>query len=95
MRASDLIMTSFNLLRIGKPYLEYISSDKFKIIISLRRTQKLGDTGPHKNFNFQINQFLPDFLKILAKIECSICGTVSKNGLKLTILIILQYCKTQ
>ena len=27
-------------------------SDKFKIIITLRRAQKFGDTGPWKNFDF-------------------------------------------
>ena len=27
-------------------------SDKFKIIITLRRAQKFGDTGPYKNFDF-------------------------------------------
>ena len=26
-------------------------SDKFKIIITLRRAQKFGDTGPYKNFD--------------------------------------------
>ena len=28
-----------------------------------------------------INPFLSDFFEILAKIECSTCGTVGKNGL--------------
>ena len=36
-------------------------SDKFKIIITLRRAQKFGDMGPHKNFVFLINPFLPEF----------------------------------
>ena len=27
-------------------------SDKFKIIITLRRAQKFGDTGPYKKFDF-------------------------------------------
>ena len=27
-------------------------SDKFKIIITLRRAQKFGDSGPYKNFDF-------------------------------------------
>ena len=31
-------------------------SDKFKIIITLRRAQKFGDMGPHKNFVF-LTQF--------------------------------------
>ena len=34
-------------------------SDKFKIIITLRRAQKFGDTGPYKNFDFLFNPFLP------------------------------------
>ena len=33
-------------------------SDKFKIIITLRRAQKFGDTGPYKNFNFLFNRLL-------------------------------------
>ena len=36
-------------------------SDKFKITITLRRAQKIRDTGPHKNFIFPINPFLPEF----------------------------------
>ena len=27
-------------------------SDKFKIIITLRRVQKIGDSGPYKNVDF-------------------------------------------
>ena len=30
--------------------------DKFKIIITLRRVQKFGDTGPYKNFDFLFNR---------------------------------------
>ena len=33
--------------------------DKFKIIITLRRAQKFGDTGPYKNFDFLFNRLLP------------------------------------
>ena len=29
--------------------------DKFKILITLRRAQKFGDTGPCKNFDFLFN----------------------------------------
>ena len=29
-------------------------SDQFKIIITLRRAQKFGDSGPYKNFDFCI-----------------------------------------
>ena len=32
--------------------------DKFKIIITLRRAQKFGDTGPYKNFDFLYNPLL-------------------------------------
>ena len=35
-------------------------SDKFKIIITLRRAQKSGDTGPYKNFDFLFNPHMPD-----------------------------------
>ena len=31
-------------------------SDKFKIIITLRRAQKFGDTGPYKNLDFLFNR---------------------------------------
>ena len=37
-------------------------SDKFKIIITLRRAQKFGDTGPYKNFDFLFNR-LPAAMK--------------------------------
>ena len=37
-------------------------SDKFEIIITLRRAQKFGDTGPYKYFIFLYNSFSPDFL---------------------------------
>ena len=30
-------------------------SDKFKIIITLRRAQKFGDSGPYKNLDFLYN----------------------------------------
>ena len=35
-------------------------SDKFKIIITLRRAQEFGDTGPYKNFDFLFNPHMPD-----------------------------------
>ena len=35
--------------------------DKFKIIITLRRAQKFGDTGPYKNFDFLYNPLVPEF----------------------------------
>ena len=38
-------------------------SDKFKIIITLRRAQKFGDTGPYKNFDFLFNPLLHDFFR--------------------------------
>ena len=36
-------------------------SDKFKIIITLRRAQKFGDTGPYINFDILFNPLLRDF----------------------------------
>ena len=38
-------------------------SDKFKIIITLRRAQKFGDTGPYKNLVFRLTHFCPIFLQ--------------------------------
>ena len=35
--------------------------DKFKIIITLRRAQKFGDTGPYKNYDFLYNPLVPEF----------------------------------
>ena len=35
-------------------------SDKFKIIITLRRAQKFGDSGPYKNFDFLYKQSSKD-----------------------------------
>ena len=41
-------------------------SDKFKIIITLRRAQKFGDTGSNKNFDFLVNPLTTKFLAILS-----------------------------
>ena len=41
-------------------------SDKFKIIITLRRAQKFRDTGPYKNFDFLYNPLMPEFFCINA-----------------------------
>ena len=38
-----------------------LASDKVKIIITLRWTQKFGDTGPYKNFDFSCNPLVPEF----------------------------------
>ena len=39
-------------------------SDEFKIIITLRRAQKFGDTGPYKNFDFLYNPLVPECFAI-------------------------------
>ena len=39
-------------------------SDKFKMIITLRRAQKFGDLGPYKNFDFLHNP-------LMAKVYCN------------------------
>ena len=47
-------------------------SDKFKIIITLRRAQKFGDTGPYKNFDFfRLTVYWRRVFVILAEIGCS------------------------
>ena len=46
-------------------------SDKFKIIITLRRAQKFGDTGPYKNFDFLFNPLL-----------LSLVGAIGRAGLR-------------
>ena len=33
-------------------------TNKFKIIITLRRAQKFGDSGPYKNFDFLYNPLM-------------------------------------
>ena len=38
-------------------------SDKFKIIITLRRAQKFGHTGPYKNFDFFVNRLYLAFFR--------------------------------
>ena len=43
-------------------------SDKFKIIITLRRAQKFGDTGPYKNFDFLLTHYCMTFFAISAEI---------------------------
>ena len=43
-------------------------SDQFKIIITLRRAQKFGDTGPYKNLVFSFNPLVPEvFLQFQPK----------------------------
>ena len=49
-------------------------SDKFKIIITLRRAQTFGDKGPYKNFDFLFNRFT--VFVILAEIGCTQNGNV-------------------
>ena len=39
-------------------------SDQFKIIITLRRAQKFGDSGPYKNFDFLYNP-------LMTKVSCN------------------------
>ena len=57
-------------------------SDKFKIIITLQRAQKFGDTEPYKNFDFLFNPLqCLSFFAILAKIYCPHLGTLGTNGL--------------
>ena len=36
-------------------------SDKFKIIITLRRAETFGESGPYKNFDFLYNPLVPEF----------------------------------
>ena len=60
-----------------------LASDKFKIIITLRRAQKFEDTGPYENFDFLYNPLVPNFFAISAKIYCY-CDqmvTLGTNGL--------------
>ena len=54
-------------------------SDKFKIIITLRRAQKFGDTGPYKNFIF-LNNPLTD--KFFWKFELNAMGRICPISLK-------------
>ena len=50
-------------------------SDKFKIIITLRRAQKFGDSGPYKNFDFLYNP-------LMTKVFCNFSRNLasSQNG---------------
>ena len=43
-----------------------LKSDKFKTIITLRRAQKIGDTGTYENFDFLYNQLTLNLFVILA-----------------------------
>ena len=54
-------------------------SDKFKIIITLRRAQKFGDTGPYKNFIF-FNNPLTD--KFFWKFELNAMGRICLISVK-------------
>ena len=50
-------------------------SDKFKIIIMLRRAQKFGDMGPYKNFNFLFNRLPAAIFFTEGFLPCSQMGT--------------------
>ena len=63
-------------------------SDKFKIIIMLRRVQKFGDTGPYENFDFLFNPLLQDFFRNFSRNLASHNGTLCVNGL----ILLLQSC---
>ena len=39
-------------------FARFFKLDKFKIIITLRRAQKFGDSGPYKNFDFLYNPLM-------------------------------------
>ena len=59
-------------------------SDKLKIIITLRRAQKFGDSGPYKNFDFLYNPYLHDFFRNFNQNLASHIwdnGTLCVNGL--------------
>ena len=63
-----------SFVRLFKP-------DKDKIIITLRRAQKFGDTEPYTNFEFFIIHQCLSFSAILAEIYCPLLGTLDTNGL--------------
>ena len=50
-RTTAVLLVCLNLTNLPCSVLPS-DSDKFKIIITLRRAQKFGDTGPYKNFDF-------------------------------------------
>ena len=60
-------------------FLNLMTSDKFKIIITLRRAQKFGDTGPYKNFIF-LNNPLTD--KFFWKFELNAMGRICPMSVK-------------
>ena len=56
-------------------------SDKFKIIITLRRAQKFGDPGPYKNFDFLYNPLMTKvFLQFQPKSSVLLKGRRSLMG---------------
>ena len=54
-------------------------SVKFKIIITLRRAQKFGDTGPYRDFIFLINPLTDKFFR---KFELNAMGRICPISLK-------------
>ena len=64
-------------------------SDKFKIILTLRRAHKFGDTGPYKNFIF-LNNPLTD--KFFWKFELNAMGRICPISLK-GLMFRKQYCQ--
>ena len=59
-------------------------SDKFKIILTLRRVQKFADTGPYTNFDFFCitHKCLSFFCNYIAKIYCPTFGDARHNWVK-------------
>ena len=59
-----------------------IDSDKFKFIITLRRTQKIGHTGLYKNFDFYITYLCPSFFcNFSQNLLSHFLGTLGTNEL--------------
>ena len=56
--------------------------DKFKIIITLRRAQKFGDTGPYKNFDSK-KISIPNGTVMCLKSTVPVLGTLGTNGLNM------------
>ena len=55
-------------------------SDKFKIIITLRRAQKFGDSGPYENFDFLYKRYNPLMTKVFCNFSRNLASFQNDAG---------------
>ena len=85
MRTTAVLLGFLNLTNMPS------DSDKFKIIITLRRAQKSGDTDPRKISIFFITLYCMNYFAIFAEITCYQLATICNRGLTVDYLCGIKY----